>query len=183
MLLTRTTLPATEPISLAEAKLHLCVTEADEDSLINKLISAARMSCEYALRRTLITSGWTLKLDSFENMTLPMPNLIGVTSISYYDQDNVLQVINPADYRVDGIGGFGELTPVETWPGSYKRKDAVTIVYTAGYGAAVDVPAPIQQWLLLAVGDLYLYRERSNERPAVAQGFADSLLDPYKVWA
>jgi len=58
------------------------------------------------------------------------------------------------------------------------------VVYTAGYGAAVaDVPAPVKQWILLAIADMYGKRERSSERPAVVQGFADSLLDAYRNWS
>jgi hypothetical protein len=63
-------------------------------------------------------------------------------------------------------------------------KTYLTITYTAGYGpAAADVPAPIKSWLLLAIGDMYANRQRSAERPQVPQGFADSLLDPYRIYA
>jgi uncharacterized phiE125 gp8 family phage protein len=101
MSLVRTTLPASEPIILEEAKLHLRDTHPAEDALITKLIKAARMDCEHKLQRTLITSGWTLKLNSFSDLDyLPMPNLLSVVSVSYFDSDNVLQVINSADYPV-----------------------------------------------------------------------------------
>jgi len=36
--------------------------------------------------------------------------------------------------------------------------------------------------MLLAIGDMFANRERSAERPIVLQGFADSLIETYKVY-
>lgn len=45
-----------------------------------------------------------------------------------------------------------------------------------GWATAADVPRPIKQWMLLAVGEMYANRE------ALPDGFADRLLDPYRIW-
>lgn len=66
--LTRSVQPVVEPVSLAEAKLHLRVDSEAEDSLILGLISAAREWVEVYLDRTLITTQWTMKMDSFPTM-------------------------------------------------------------------------------------------------------------------
>lgn len=181
MTLIRTTQPATEPITLAEAKIQLRVDSDYEDTLITSMIKAARIDCEQRLQRTLITSGWTWKIDSFYGLSrLPMPNLLSVTSITYLDVDGASQVLNPDTYRVSGIGGRGCIVPVDTWPETADQLESVTIVYTAGYGASV--PETLKFWMLLAIGDMYSNRERSSDRPVVPQNFADSLLDPEKVW-
>ncbi len=59
--------PATEPVTLADAKLHLRVEMAmtDEDTLISSLITAARMLGEQITRRAFITQSWQTVLDSF----------------------------------------------------------------------------------------------------------------------
>jgi uncharacterized phiE125 gp8 family phage protein len=57
--------PTVEPISLAEAKLHLRVDFPDDDLLISSLIMAARFDAENKCNRALITQQWELVLDGF----------------------------------------------------------------------------------------------------------------------
>lgn len=66
--LTRSIQPVVEPVTLAEAKAHLRVDSEAEDDLILSLISAAREWVEVYLDRTLITTQWTMRLDSFPTM-------------------------------------------------------------------------------------------------------------------
>ncbi|MDD0814280.1 head-tail connector protein [Curvibacter sp. HBC28] len=184
--LRRTSMPAIEPVSLAEAKLHLRVDHDDEDTLIGALITAARMDCEERLQRSLITSGWEWTLDAFRDLGyVPRPPLVSVTSLKYVDAAGTQQTLDPSAYRVDAAGDQpGRLEPVAgQWPFAQDRLNSVTVAYQAGYGAAAtDVPGPIRQWILLAIGDMFANRERSSDRPAVGQDFADGLLDPFRVW-
>ncbi|NUA26110.1 head-tail connector protein [Cupriavidus basilensis] len=181
--LRRTTQPVGEPVSLEEAKLHLRVDHDDEDDRIKSLIVTARMDAERRLRRTLLLSGWTLTCDDFGALyELPMAPLVAVTSIAYVDAMGAPQVLAPTAYRVDPTSEPGRVVRVSQWPFTARQPAAVTVIYTAGYAVAADVPAPIRQWILLAVGDLYANREASAERPKVPQDFADRLLDPYKIW-
>ena len=60
-----TAAPAAEPVTLAEAKLHLRVSDSNEDTLISMLISAARAHAENVCRRAFVTQKWDLFLDSF----------------------------------------------------------------------------------------------------------------------
>jgi uncharacterized phiE125 gp8 family phage protein len=55
--------PTIEPVSLAEAKAHLRVTEADDDALIAGYILAARHAAESYIRGALITQTWDYSLD------------------------------------------------------------------------------------------------------------------------
>lgn len=64
----RSVQPVVEPVSLAEAKAHLRVDSEAEDDLILALIQAAREWVEVYLDRTLITTQWTMTLDSFPTM-------------------------------------------------------------------------------------------------------------------
>jgi uncharacterized phiE125 gp8 family phage protein len=61
------TAPSVEPVSLAEAKLHLRVETSmtDDDTLIQALIVSARTLGEQITRRAFITQQWKLVLDQF----------------------------------------------------------------------------------------------------------------------
>jgi uncharacterized phiE125 gp8 family phage protein len=55
--------PASEPISLAEAKNYLRVEHNADDTLIASQISAARIHVESRTRRALLTQTWRIVLD------------------------------------------------------------------------------------------------------------------------
>jgi hypothetical protein len=61
----------------------------------------------------------------------------------------------------------------------FSEINAVTVECTAGSAAA---PHALKAWTPLAIGEMFANREASAERPAVAHGFADRLLDPFRVW-
>lgn len=183
----RTAAPSVEPITLAEALAHL-KEESDSaanDDYIEALIGVAREACEERTERTLITTTWRLTLDAFPDaIVLLRPPVIQVTSVQYFDTDGQLQTLDPADYLLDKVSEPGYLVPGvdKAWPDTQDRINAVTVDYTAGYGAtAADVPKPLKQWMLLVIGDLYANRNASAERPAVRQDFADALLQPYRM--
>lgn len=177
----RTTAPAAEPLTLAEAKLHLRVDTSDEDAYIGALISAARIACEERIGRTLINSTWTLTANSWDEIdNLPYPPVISITSVSYVSSAGSTIALPSGDYMLEVTDQSPALMPTNVWPEAKDQLNAVTVVYTAGYGASgANVPAPIRQWILLAIGDMYAVREQSSERPVVRQDFAVHLLDPF----
>jgi uncharacterized phiE125 gp8 family phage protein len=189
MSLTKITDASVEPVTLQEAKLHLRVIAdlADvaahpEDALIAALITAARTDCEDRLQRSLMQTTWKLEADAFPCgvIRLERAPIISVDTLKYFDADETQQTLATSAYRLSGH----RVEVVDTWPATQPRIGAVELVYKAGYGTTADkVPAPIKAWILLAMGDMYTNRERSAERPVVAQGFADGLLDGYKIWA
>lgn len=181
MTLIKITDATVEPITLAEAKTHLRVDGTDDDALISALITAARTTAENRLHSTLLQSTWRLTLDAFPLLfRLEMAPILGVDSIRYYDAAGVQQTLDDAAWRLSGH----RIEPVDLWPVTQHRLGAVEVTYKAGYGTAADsVPAPVKAWIKLALGDMYANRERSAERPVVAQDFADGLLDGYKIWA
>ena len=60
--------PASEPLTLDEAKLHLRVTTDDDDDHISRCISAARQHAEVFLNRALLTTTFRLRADSFPDL-------------------------------------------------------------------------------------------------------------------
>jgi len=164
MKLSRTTDAATEPVTRAEAKLHLRLDSYDEDDLVDRLITAARQQCEQLAGRAFIEQTWTMYRDGFwtGKLYLPRPPLQSVTSIKYQDGNNAQQTLAAATYYVDTAAepGAVSLAYQQTWPSTYGEVNDVEIIYVAGYGdEAADVPATDRQAILLAVGHLYEHRE------------------------
>ncbi len=196
--------PAAEPVSLAEAKLHLRVDFDEDDALIQALISAARQAAEMLTQRQLVTARWRMVLDSFpgpsmmgvpagQTFTLPghailIPKspLQTVVEIRYLDMAGIWQVMPAANYTVDNACEPARITPVfgQIWPVALPQIGAVSVTFDAGYGSAADVPEGLKSWIKLRLGSLYAHRE---EVASMARGridplpFVDGLLDPYKV--
>lgn len=196
--------PAAEPVSLAEAKLHLRVDFDEDDTLIQALISTARQAAEMLTQRQLVTARWRMVLDSFPGPSLmgvpvgqtftlpghailiPKSPLQSVVEIRYLDMAGIWQVMPAANYTVDNACEPGRITPVfgQIWPIALPQIGAVSVIFDAGYGSAADVPEGLKSWIKLRLGSLYAHRE---EVASMARGridplpFVDGLLDPYKV--
>lgn len=177
--------PATEPVSSSEAKLHCRVDGSTEDTLITALITAARQFVENDTGLALITQTWSVYLDAWPNtLLLPHSPASAVTSITYTDEDGVTATLDAAAYTVrTGFTPVRVVFDADALPTvTLADFGAITVTYTAGYGAASAVPQPIRQAMLLLIGHWYRNRE------AVAAGnmgplslAVDALLAPYRV--
>ncbi len=174
-----------DPVSLAEAKAHLRVTEGDEDALIVSYLIAARQYVEDYTGRQLSLVTYDFKMDDelCSEIVLPRPPLVSVTSVTYVDINGATQTLSSSLYRVDTGILFGRIVPAyqATYPSVRVQPDAVTVRFQAGYS---QIPEPIRMAILLLVGQWY------DNRSAVTVGatvnevpFAVvALLSPYKVW-
>jgi uncharacterized phiE125 gp8 family phage protein len=63
--------PASEPLSLAEAKNYLRVEHGADDALIAAMIAAARIQVESLTRRALVTQSWRIVLDRWSPTARP----------------------------------------------------------------------------------------------------------------
>lgn len=177
-----------EPLTLAEAKLHLRedLVDAGNDAYIAGLITAARTAAEEQLQRTLLRSTWLLTCDRFPPaLRLERPPILAVEALQYIDQAGVLQTLSPTDYKVDSESEPGYVVPAYgcAWPVTRSEVNAVQVRYTGGYGTeASAVPPPIVHWIKLAIGQLYRAREAVSIGGVVSElKYVDALLDPYRI--
>lgn len=183
------TAPVVEPVTTTELKAHLRVDGTDEDTLIASLGVAARQHVEEETRRALVTQTWVLKLDEFPGsgdaeIRLPRPPLQSVTSVQYVDGNGDTQTWSSSLYVVDTADTPGNISLAygESWPSTRAQKNAVTITYVAGYGAASTVPDALKAAIKLLVGHYYVNREEAVTGTVVARlGAVDALLAPYRV--
>lgn len=176
---------ALQPVSLEEAQIHTRADCAEEEVLLGSLISVATQAASDRLQRALVPTRYRLTLDSFPDaIELLMPPIMSVESVKYIDINGAQQTLDPQDYFLDSVSEPGYLVPAadRAWPTTQDRINAVEVEYTAGYPGSA-IPAPIKQWILLVLGDMYNNRERSSEKPVVPQNYAEALLDTYRIWS
>lgn len=148
--LTRVSAPASEPVTLPEAKQYIRVDHANEDILISDLIVAARMSAEHWLKRSLITQSWKLAYDEYvpEEIYLPMGPVSSITSVIEIGRDGTPQTI---DSNVYYLNAAKDRIVLDTTLVAFR----VEVTYVAGYGNASAVPRPIKQGILAHIASMY----------------------------
>ena len=79
--------PASEPVSLDDAKAFLASIPRDEDALVTSLITAARLHVESITGRALIAQSWRVVLDDW-----PASRIVGaaVGAAAQPDRDHRL---------------------------------------------------------------------------------------------
>lgn len=191
----RTIDPTVEPVTLAVAKAHLNVTDTNDDTMISAMISAAREHVEHFTGRSLVAQTWLIITDDFPSWEIRVskPRLISVTSLKYYDTDNVQQtLVENTDFTIDKYSEPSWIVPSSSgWPTVYSDGiNAVELTVVQGYedsGAspqdlADNVPSAIKQAILLHVGHMYEHRESASDFPVSMVPMAwSSLVQPYKL--
>lgn len=182
--------PVSEPITLAEAKLHLKIETTDtvEDTMITMYIKAAREMVEEYTRRALLAQTWELQLDSFSEMeySLEKTPVQSITSVKYYDANEVEQTLDVSYYTLDQGDEPNKILLAynKTWPENRGFTNDVKIRFVAGYASAALVPGPLKSTILLIVGHLYENREDvvvgriSSDLPKGSE----YLMNPYRLF-
>jgi len=163
--------PATEPITLAEAKAHLRIDSSDEDVWINSAIISARMMVELYLRRYLITQTWMLSYDNETPIEIDLTEGIqSISSVKIIARDAMETIIDSADYYL----GAGKK---KLYFDNVLSGHRIEITYDVGYGSAVNVPDDIKQGILMHIADLY---ENRGDNISMSKSVLN-LLFPHRI--
>jgi uncharacterized phiE125 gp8 family phage protein len=165
---------------------------ADDDTMLSTLITVARDMAETFTRRAFNTQTWDLTLDQFpcDAITMPLSNLISVTTITYIATDGTSTTLSTDYYSVDTASSPGRiyLKWGQVWPPTRSIENSVVIRFVCGYGAtAALVPAAIKQAILMTIAQLYENRGEDAASGIIAPGgqlpnVAKLLLMPYRVF-
>ena len=156
------------PVSVADAKSHLHVTNSDQDSLIEDLIWGAVNQFEKRANACLSSQTWKAfawkGYDEFELWKYPVT---GISSIQYYDSDNALQTLASDNYYSNVNEGSTGWNPrpvvifISSVPSTYDREDAMIITFTAGFSSIdYDVKQALLSWI---------YRKYEDPNDAVTE--------------
>ena len=204
------TAPAVMPVTAAQVWNHLRVplvgspaapADATHIAALTDAAIALLDGRNGILGRALCTQTWDMKLDRFPEdsffgpISVALPPLQSVTSITYLDDAGAAQTLSSALYQVVGVGGWdkGRIVPAynQSWPVTRYQPEAVTVRFVAGYGtpgASPDdtqaaVPEPIRHALLLLISHWYQNREPVTVGTIVTDTpmTVDALIAPYIV--
>jgi uncharacterized phiE125 gp8 family phage protein len=155
--------PASEPVTLKQAKKQLELAEADDshDEQLQFLIETSRDSVERDTGMAMLTqtvehvqAGFTVAIQ------LQRRPVQSITSIQYYDDGNSLQTLSTNIYQLNPSKERIELKYLQDWPTTADRWDAVKVTYVAGYTSPASVPASLRQMMLLKLGFLFENRDQ-----------------------
>lgn len=162
MVMTRIAAPAVEPVTLAEAKAHLRVTDTAEDVLIANLIKAAREEVEAAAGIALISQDWRLYLDCWPPSGIvrlrkhPVQLVIQVT---VYNLEGIAESIVPPAPNLDRATQPARFAVPDTAKAPGRAMNGIEIDFRAGFGdTGVDVPDGLKRAMLLLVGHWFEHR-------------------------
>lgn len=135
-----------------------------EDDKILALTIAARKLCEQWQNRAYITQTIKQTLDCFPAVIEPpRPRLITVSTLKYIDTGGTQRTLTEdTDFTKDIQSEPGRIYPVfgVIWPVPQVVRNAVEVVYTAGYGSTrASTPETAKQAMLLLLAHWFEHRE------------------------
>jgi uncharacterized phiE125 gp8 family phage protein len=157
--------PPAPVVTWAEADAHLKL-DGDENQRVEveDMIAAATGTLDGPdgwLGRALGIQTLEARFDAHscsDSVRLLYPPVIELLSVSYLDNQGVLQAADLADFELLGA----DLVPMGSqwaWSGGSERREAVRVQYRAGYAA---LPFKVRSAILLMVADLYRFRETAT---------------------
>lgn len=201
--------PASEPVTVAEAKAHARIETAADDTLIGTYITGARELVEKLTGRALITQTWSLTLDAWPgdprnddwhdgvreapinfyesaHVDIRKAPFLAITSVETLDESDDETVWASSNYYAVKHQGFGRLVKKQgaVWPSIVNRSHgAIVITFTAGYGSlAADVPMGLRQAIKDIVSYWYENREAvSGVNMSEAPAKTQALIQQFRV--
>lgn len=181
------TAPTVEPLTYADIRDYMRLSNDTEETLVTELIKEARQRVERESGLKLITQAWDLYLDTFPayDIIIPIEPLISVTSIKTTTAAGVESTLAASNYQVDVASSPPRIALSDTgsWPGDLRRTQAIAIRVSAGYGATgASVPGPLLQALRVCVAAWYVERGgRENQIIAPSWLGYSSNINLYKL--
>lgn len=183
-----------EPVSLVEAKAHLRVDFADDDTVLSAMITACRQAIEDYCHISLVAKTITLTLEAeekpktmfaqpwqvrqqFNSFELPYGPIKSVTSVTSIDSNGstITTLALNSDYFLSGVS-FKTIKIINNFTNSI-------LVYQVGYAT---LPGPLKLAILNELAYRFENRGDGQNLRATAftqQGVCESarvLADPYK---
>ncbi len=176
--------PAIEPLTLADVKNWVRVTDGAEDGLLQSLIASARLRVEAATGRLLITQQWRLTIDAWPSslvIDLPLMPVRSIAHLRIFDGSGAFIDVTPGLITLDAGDGRARLVLNAPPPSPVATRGGIQIDIVAGYGdTALAVPEPLRLAMLLLIASWHAHRGDEEAASAQFPAQVSALLAPYR---
>lgn len=157
-----------DPVTLAQAKAQLRVTDTSQDVLIKLLIPAATKFCQSLVQRAFMATTLEWVLPCWQpRIKMPIAPIAAdaISSIKYVDWvTQTQQTLDPSLYVVQTVGESVAIIPKfgTIWPIVFSfASEPIVINFDAGVDDPADVPENVQAAILLQLRHLYTMGENN----------------------
>lgn len=189
------------PVDRETLKAYLKIDSTTDDTLLNFLTKAAQNAIDRYCNRFFMNTTLEYTMDGLNDQNreplaagyfqghkatvlgisqefdLPFRPIVSITSIKTYDTNNVETTVSPSIYNLDKTGGRVYLNQDAQWPSDLRTREAIKVVYVAGYGANTsDVPFDVQEAYMMHVAKMYECRDNCELSDACKAALA-----PYRT--
>lgn len=174
--------PASEPVSLAEAKLFLRIDQNVEDQLIETLIVAAREAVEIGCGRALIKRRVRESLDIWRRdavggAVLGIGPVSSIVTVRLIAANGSQSVIASDRYRLEGSRDRPRLVFEAGVPATLRAAGGIELEYDAGFAEdGADLPVALRLSVLQVVAALFEARAGEAQIPDAAR----ALMRPFQ---
>jgi uncharacterized phiE125 gp8 family phage protein len=177
-ILTVTTAPTEEPITLSEAKQALAIEHDEDDIRIDGYIETARQFAEQYCDIKIPSQVVQRSFDNWPSTEIDLDvwPLQSIDSVKYDDTASPVAeqtLTADTDYYRDTITEGGRVRTITGWPSHAVKPNAIRISMTAGYASRSAIPQTLKDALKAYV--VYLY-----EQDCDAQEIAMNILQGYR---
>lgn len=137
----QTVAPASEPLTLTEAKEQCRVDGSDSDNVLNAYIKAARAFVEDYTGKRLVSQTVEMRCSSFNDLSrLPTAPVTSISSVTYIDTAGDTQTLSTDVYEAVLIGDepLIRLKVEQSWPSVRDARDAIKVTAVVGFADPDD---------------------------------------------
>jgi uncharacterized phiE125 gp8 family phage protein len=179
--------PASEPLTLAEAKAFLRIEHDDDDDVITSLISAARTHIETLTRCATIAQTWRFIRDSWPDdgrVALKRGPVLSIEAVRVFDTGGVASSLDSESFVVDKASNT-VASPIWSLPAPGRVIAGIEIDAVLGFGVgAASIPENLRHAIRLLLAHWYEHRGLERETSgAVLPAQVHALIAPYRVLA
>lgn len=156
--------PASEPVTLDEAKAQCRVDGAASDGELAAFIRAARAHIEAITGTRIASQAVEMRCNSFADLAkLPVAPVTAITSIVYVGDDGVPTTLAASVYeaRLYGLRPGIVLAYNQDWPG-IRDGSLITVTATAGYASLATEAPDVMQAVKLTIAQMYDRRDLND---------------------